>query len=117
MRINAKPSKRLHPSGKKGALASADKVLADKLRLASERAEIVKRTTVGMYSVKVPDGYIGPVGVKFGIPFFALTDALALKAQKELLPNCNVYRVGSFCLCDGKTIACKPVLVLDNKVV
>ena len=116
----ANPSKRAearHPSGKKGAVESPDKVLARKIRSAVEQKEIIKRTTVGMYTLQVPEGFMDTtIGVKFGIPFFALTDALALKAQKELLPTSNLYRVGSFCLYDGKTTSCSPALVLDTKV-
>lgn len=113
----SRSAKARHPSGKKGAIESPDKALARKIHSAVEKREIIKRTTVGMYTLGVPNGFKdAPLGVKYGIPFFALTDVLALKAQKELLPNANLYRVGSFCLYDGKTSSCSPVLVLDTKV-
>lgn len=107
--IIAKPPKRLHPSGKKGADESPDKVLALNLRKAVEKKDLLKRTTVNLYSLKVGDSL-------FGLPYCALNDAMALRAQKEILPQSNVYRVGSFCLYDGSVIRSRPVLILDTKV-
>lgn len=118
MSILASTSKRAIPSGKKGAVESPDKLLAAKLRSNVAKSEFIKRTTIGMYTLEKPNSLKTDVlGVRFGVPFFALNDALALKAQKELLPSANLYRVGSFCLYDGKVVSQRPSLVLDNKVV
>ena len=108
-----KPSapKRAHPSAEKGAVAcSADKKIALKIRLANEHKELLKRTTLGLYSLKVGDSL-------YGVPFCALNDQMALKAQKEILPLANVYKVGTYCQFDGMVVRVSPpALVLDNKV-
>ncbi len=116
-KLIARPSKRPHPSAKEKAhsgaersVAIADKVIAAKIRAENAEREIIKRSTLGLYSLKTKDS-------PFGIPFAALTDALALAAAKQLLPLSDVYKVGTFCLYDGKCSACsRPVLILDNKV-
>ena len=108
--IKAKPSKRLHPSGKKGAVENPDKVIAQKLRAAAAEKEVIRRSTLGLYSLKTKES-------AFGVPFCALNDQLALTAAKQLLPLANLYKVGSFCLYDGKCSSLsRPVLILDNKV-
>ena len=116
-KLLAKPSKRLHPSAKEEAhsgaersVAMADKVIAAKIRAENSEREIIKRSTLGLYSLKVKDSM-------YGIPFAAFTDALALTAAKQLLPLADVYKVGSFCQYDGKcSTYSRPVLILDNKV-
>ena len=100
------PHKRpLHQGGNdttKAAFESPDKALAARVRKAVVHKEMIKRTTVGLYSIKV--------GV-------ALNDDMALKAQKEILPQSNLYRVGSFCQFDGLiSRESKPRLVLDKGV-
>lgn len=112
--IIASASKRARPSGhviaKAASAKSPDKELAARLRKAVEQKEIVKRTTLGLYSLRVGDSL-------YGLPFCSLTDDMALKAQKEILPQSNLYKVGTFCQYDGRvTYLPKPLLVLDNKV-
>lgn len=108
--INASAPKRAIPSGKKGAIESPDMALASKIRLATEKKEMIKRTTIGLYSLKVGDSL-------YGIPFCSLNDCMALKAQKEILPQANVYKVGTFCQYDGLVVRfAHPVRVLDTKV-
>lgn len=107
MSNHSRPPKRPIPSGKGGAI---DVALAGVLRKSAERKAFIKRSTVGLYSLKVGDSL-------YGLPFCALSDDMALKAQKEILPQSNVFRVGSFCLFDGMlSRLSRPVLVLDNKV-
>ncbi len=118
MSIHSKSAEARHPSRKekrhsvaKRSVESPDKVLSDKLRAVFAEKEVIKRSTLGLYSLKTKES-------SFGVPFCALSDALALTAGKQLLPVANVYKVGSFCLYDGKCSALsRPVLVLDNKVV
>lgn len=111
--IIASAPKRAIPSGPvkaKAAVESPDKALAAKIRLVAEKKEMIKRTTLGLYSLKVGDSL-------YGIPFCALTDDMALKAQKEILPSANVYKVGTFCQYDGLVVRlARPAIVLDNKV-
>lgn len=111
--IKASASKRAHPSGPvkaKAATVSPDKLLADTLRLADEKKQMIKRTTLGLYSLKVGESL-------YGLPFCAVNDSMALKAQKEVLPQSNLYCVGSFCQYDGLLRReSRPRLVLDNKV-
>lgn len=98
-------------AAKKAAVASPDKVLVDKLRKAEREKEMVKRSTVGLYSLKTNDS-------SFGLPFCSVGDHFALLAAKRMLPLANVYKVGLFCLYDGTlTKFAKPVIILDNKVV
>lgn len=98
------------PSGKKGAVESPDKAVARKIRTAIEQKELIKRSTLGLYSLKTKDS-------SFGLPFCAASDHFALLANKQLLPLSDCYKVGTFCLYDGKvSTLSRPVLVLDNKV-
>ena len=108
--IIASASKRALPSGKKGAFESPDKALAKRIRLATEKKEMIKRTTIGLYSLKVGDSL-------YGLPFCSLNDEMALKAQKEILPHANLFKVGTFCQYDGLVtrLAC-PAFIRDNKV-
>lgn len=114
----SKSAEARHPSrkekrhnGAKRNVVCPDKDLADRLRAVAVEKEIIKRSTLGLYSLKTQES-------SFGVPFCALSDQLALVAAKQLLPLANLYRVGSFCLYDGKISALnRPVLVLDNKVV
>ena len=113
----SKSAEARHPSRKEKrhneaqrSVESAGKVLADKVRAISAEKEVIKRSTLGLYSLKTK-------GSSFGVPFVSLSDSLALTAGKQLLPVANVYKVGSFCLYDGKCSALsRPVLVLNNKV-
>lgn len=117
MTNHSKSAEARHPSrkekrhsGAKRSVVSPDKVLSDKLRAVAAEVEIIKRSTLGLYSLKTKES-------SFGVPFCAISDQLALVAAKQLLPSANLYRVGLFCLYDGKTTALsRPVLVLDNKV-
>lgn len=103
-------SVRKAPSVAKRSVESPEKVLAGRLRAVSAEKDVIKRSTLGLYSLKTKES-------SFGVPFCALSDALALSAGKQLLPISNVYKVGSFCLYNGKCSSLsRPVLVLDNKV-
>lgn len=117
MSNHSKSAKARHPSRiekrHSGALRSVDspvKELMAKIRLSEEEKETIKRLTLGLYTLKVGDS-------PYGVPYTALSDSLALLAAKQLLPQANLYKVGTICLHNGKcTGLSKPVLVLDNKV-
>lgn len=105
MSNHSRPSKRPHPSGHDKAKAAVENPVKS---LASR--EMIDRTTLGLYSLKVGDSL-------YGVPFCALTDKLALIAQKEILPQSNVYKVGTFCQFNGLIVRLsKPLLILDNHV-
>lgn len=105
MSILSKPSKRLHPSGHDKAKAAVENAVKSRAS-----REMIDRTTLGLYSLKVGDSL-------YGIPFCALTDKLALIAQKEILPQSNVYKVGTFCQYNGHIVRfLKPLLILDSHV-
>lgn len=102
--------KRKAHSEAKRSVATPSELAVTALRKAEAKRNLIKSQTLGLYSLKTKES-------PFGIPFAALTDALALAAAKQLLPLSDLYKVGTFCLYDGKCSAlARPVLILDNKV-
>lgn len=90
-------------------VANPCKPIADKIRKVSVERLTKLKTTLGLYSLKVKDGY-------FGVPFCAVNDHFALLAQKQLLPLADCYKVGEICLYNGVVKSCRPFVVLDNKI-
>lgn len=72
-----------------------------------DMAERRRRSTIGIYSLKAKDG-------GFGIPFCAANDNFALLAQKQILPLSDCYKVGEFCLFDGRCRSLLPSVILDK---
>lgn len=91
------------------AVENAVKLLSHKLSEMVERRKRIAASTVGVYALRLKDG-------RFGLPYFAPTDKMALEVCKELLPLSDCYCLGSYCCLDGKLVSSRPRLVLDNKV-
>ena len=107
--LSKRASARIPEPQRKAAVVKSDKAIAATLAKAVAEKEAIKRSTLGLYSLKTDAS-------SFGVPFCAVSDHYALLAQKQILPCSNLYCVGSFCLYDGKTVSCRPRLILDNKV-
>lgn len=90
------------------SVASPVKRVMSFLRAAEERREIRRKCTFGIYVLKTKDSF-------YGLPFVGINDAMALAANKEILPLANLYRIGDYCRLDAKiTVYKTPKIILDK---
>ena len=108
MPIFSKSAEARHPSRKEKRHSEAQRSVEIATRTAIRQGELKKMNTLGLYSLRTKDS-------SFGVPFCAASDSMALEVSKQILPLANVYRVGSFCLLDGKCLALsRPLILLDK---
>lgn len=100
---HSKSAEARHPSRKKKRHSTAERCVADVL----SRRQRELGDTVYLYVLKDPSSD------KYSFPFPSVNDNVALRAQKELSPCSNLYKVGSFCRSTGEMKQCRKTIVLD----